>query len=860
MSEPALGTYTFLPWVRRGLARSIPVRDEPGDGLVPRVRLPVTVHVEGAGDVPMHVRLNGPGDVTGLSSGQVVRTDPRPGTTSFEANYLAAIEFAHVDLPWLFTPAAPNTAGHLRPWLVLVVVRRGDGVRLEPHPAGPLPVLDVRFPARPADELPDLSQSWAWAHGQITGTIAGQTAVDVLRTAPGRTRSRLVCPRRLEVSTAYLACLVPAFLAGVQAGLGEPVADEDESPLLPAWSMEDMPDRLRLPVYHSWEFATGLAGTFETLVRLITPRPLPPDAVRLDVSTPGGGLPDLDPTAPGAIVEMDPALRIPRTDDEPPPWPSETRVRFQAALEHLLTTAPEDTITAPVYGQTDAGAGGLPGPGPAEQQAWVRELNLDPRLRAAAAAGTRVVQDRQEQLMADAWDQAGALREANTVLRQAQLARELGVVVLERHFQSLSPEALLAITQPAQARVQLGNGTLQGELRASRLPEAASSGALRRLLSTQGPLLRRAMPAERRPPLDVVAALDRAAVAPPPPAPAGMVTLADSPPPAPTAALRPPLSPESVQARLLERLRPERTVLERAKARLQAPPETWERPDPLAEASLDPTFEEPMYEGLRDVAPELFVPALDQVPANTAALLETSPPTIEAYMVGLNHEMRRELLWREFPADLASTPFRQFWDVRGQRAGPGPLEDIPPLSEWGDRPLGQHLRRGPGGSQLVLLVRGELLRRYPTTTIYAAPATPVGELDPATRLPPIFRGFMGPDVTFVGFPLSEDAVRGIRPAGPGWYFVFEEHPGEPRFGFDEEAAKEGTPVTPDDLAWVHVPLNPSGHVDLARPLSAAPDLRAAWGRDAPSMARLTLQKPFRVAIHATALLGGEVDQ
>src|SRR5439155_1895968 len=109
-------------------------------------------------------------------------------------------------------------------------------------------------------------------------------------------------------------------------------------------------------------------------------------------------------------------------------------------------------------------------------------------------------------------------------------------------------------------------------------------------------------------------------------------------------------------------------------------------------------------------------------------------------------------------ADLRGTPFRQFWDVRGQPGSADALKDIPPISGWIEGALGEHLRGSDGDGQLVLLVRGELLRRYPTTTVYAAPATADGDIDPATRLPAMFRGFLDPDVTFLGFALTEEAA------------------------------------------------------------------------------------------------------
>ena len=68
---------------------------------------------------------------------------------------------------------------------------------------------------------------------------------------------------------------------------------------------------------------------------------------------------------------------------------------------------------------------------------------------------------------------------------------------------------------------------------------------------------------------------------------------------------------------------------------------------------------------LRDINKELLIPNLQLIPPNTISLLETNPKFIESYMVGLNHEMGRELLWREYPTDLRGSYFRQFWEVKG---------------------------------------------------------------------------------------------------------------------------------------------------------------------------------------------------
>src|SRR5262249_4104027 len=199
------------------------------------------------------------------------------------------------------------------------------------------------------------------------------------------------------------ACLVPAFAVGVTAGLGQPVPDDAQ--LKPSWGAAPT-GPLRLPVYDSWEVATGPEGGFETLVRKLHPAPLDPTAAQppaLNLGAAGSGLPA------AGVVGVQSALRVPGPDD-PPAWPDAARMPFQTALERLLGTTAPNTLAPPVYGQVQAGASGLPAAG--TEPAWLRELDLDPRLRVAAAAGTRVVQDRQERLMARACGRWGRGRPA----------------------------------------------------------------------------------------------------------------------------------------------------------------------------------------------------------------------------------------------------------------------------------------------------------------------------------------------------------------------------------------------------------------------------------------------------------------
>src|SRR6516225_4189566 len=116
MPDQTPTAYTIVPWVRRGLASLI--NAQPAANFA---SLPVVLTVNSAPVDAPAVQLIGPGQITGLDARAVVRTDPRDGALAFEPNYLASVELAAPDLPWMFTPA-PQVNGRLQPWLCLIVV------------------------------------------------------------------------------------------------------------------------------------------------------------------------------------------------------------------------------------------------------------------------------------------------------------------------------------------------------------------------------------------------------------------------------------------------------------------------------------------------------------------------------------------------------------------------------------------------------------------------------------------------------------------------------------------------------------------------------------------------------------------
>jgi hypothetical protein len=856
--------YQYLPWVREGAAHAYANPDSLAPVLArndgkPLSAVPVKLLVNDTTPVDVPLRLYGPGDVVGIDPRAVLRTDPLARTADFEPNYLACIEFDIPDFPWLFTPAAAGANGKLRPWLALVVVRQSEDVTLKAPRDVPLPQLEVAV-----SELPDLSESWAWAHAQVVELNPSEPPDQILLSVPERNLSRLVCPRRLEPETHYLACVVPTFDAGRKAGLGLDVVAADEDRLSPAWDASK--PRAQLPVYYQWEFATGEGGDFETLARRLKPRAAGNVGRRkLRVGRQPFGLPD------AGVLELEGALIAPDGPARPAPPDA-----FRTALRDLLNlTAEEPVVTPPVYGSWQAAQPTVPAD--AGTPNWLRELNLDPGTRAAAGFGVVVVQESQELLVSAAWEQLGDPTAVAHLERRLEVAVAVLGSVVRRRVVAMDTGRLVQFLGPAQTRIRMSPQTMHAALANQNLPPAFSSTPMRRLVAPT-----------RRASTGNVMSLQQVAtrlgtfvpvVGPAPTAP-GLVTFTElvqqvnktprTRIPAhnryrdaaravrdyvntffnvPIARIGPTFEFEDpLKTALVARLDPEQTVTPRFYARVAAADGTGQAPPaPGGTVLFTPTFPQPMYEPLRDLSPELLLPGVGSVDLDTVTLLNDNPRFIEAYMIGLNHELGSELLWREFPSDMRGTFFRIFWDTRGASVQ---MAQMPAIHAW-DPPAKLGETFGGGVSRVVLLVRGELLHRYPDALIYAAKATTPQAVG-TPELLPLFRGRIGPDITFLGFDLTEDQARG-EGTDPGWFFVIQEQPTAPRFGLDD--TRDGPLDTWNDLAWTDVATAPGTHLKLS---ASAPTVTnpggVAWAFNGAHMAAVLRQRPVRIAIHARRLL------
>ncbi len=96
---------------------------------------------------------------------------------------------------------------------------------------------------------------------------------------------------------------------------------------------------------------------------------------------------------------------------------------------------------------------------------------------------------------------------------------------------------------------------------------------------------------------------------------------------------------------------------------------------------------------------------------------------------------------------------------------------------------------------------------------------------------------------------------------PGWFFVLQERPGEPRFGLDIVPQGSPPPVTDwNKLAWDHLGDIDTIHIidldtipDTNIP-AANPDRAINWGANAADMAYILYQDPVMVAFHAGDML------
>jgi hypothetical protein len=512
--------YSFIPWLRQGLNSRIIETDTLGNSkgsALTRAQLNVTLNlkaqaVESGTDsvIPVSKIINivGPGDVVNLSDTVIIRTNPPANVNNYETNNLVFIEFYEEDFLWRFTPAIADLSNNdnakkLRPWLALIVLK--DDEYSEQNTAGKLACITIKTEA--FDKVfPNPAESYAWAHVQVNEVIAPSDKNDIkvevanqIKADANSALCRLLCPRKLVKSTVYTAFLIPAFETGRRAGLGLDISQVPAQE--PSWDKAAQASKdqsLDFPVYYQWSFKTGYDGDFESLVKKLTTFHYDTTSacMPVDVQNLGYGLNQLHRKSIGLEAALQP-IGYEYSREQFPKTPDETV--FKTQLTNILSLSPnlgmpnnlgnetfnnpfsneklsdDPVVVPPVYGVWHCLAQNL---NPTNNPSWFEELNLDIRNRAVAGLGTKIVQDKQEDLVNRAWQQVENITSANQKIKEAELTKLINDAVFKKHLKSATESKGLMVTSPMQYLVkQAGSDSVNKQIDDSKIPNASLSAA-----------------------------------------------------------------------------------------------------------------------------------------------------------------------------------------------------------------------------------------------------------------------------------------------------------------------------------------------------------------------------------------------
>ncbi len=432
-----------------------------------------------------NIALIGPGEIISLSPSAVLRTYPKHGEFEFPCNYMPYIEFAEPDIPWRYSPAAPNVLTaqdqktkyqRLRPWLSLIICKPEECVIT--NKADGTSIVQIEENAYSSVFQNMVNKTWLWGHAQ-------------------KDKSRIIAARKLEAETAYTAFLIPTFELGRLAGLGfrdteNENGSAEDSPLhiftqTAAWEDEyeqqkNKPQPLAFPIYYSWKFITGDAS-FKVLAQRLRPIPktnnLPKD-IQVDVTRMGMGLdyknteisgqnnPRSVAGVPMAAMPVDyEIIDFPKNEENEP------EKNIADSVDHLLSKAPVFTdnkklmnedfedddpmIVPPIYGADHIIAVKLNNnPGDDyKNPKWFYDLNAKITNRIAAGLGVNVIQRNQEMLVNRAWEQVEEVVRANQWLREQFLGNKNNNTIFKnrikidagKNTQNLSDSEIEEITQ-----------------------------------------------------------------------------------------------------------------------------------------------------------------------------------------------------------------------------------------------------------------------------------------------------------------------------------------------------------------------------------------------------------------------------
>jgi hypothetical protein len=895
------------------------------------------------------------------------------------------VDFCDADLPWRYTPAAPDDTDDsgstldkqkLRPWLALVVLSEDEFEEVV-STGGPMEKISLLYP--PQDIFPDQKQIWAWAHVQINDDVATEgdktvfassrsTFQDIIDNKPELICSRIICPRKLKADKTYHAFLIPAFESGRQAGLGNFEDALKIHALQPSWDVDSSDNPGEFPVFYRWKFSTSAEGDFEALASLIQPGEAIDGMGKMpiDISNPGpDSLAQSTLGTTTSVLNLDGVLE--KVDNTALIWSD--AAPFKEALADLLN--PQDTpsvdpvISPPIYGRWHAGVNTVD----PDDDGWLNELNLDPCNRVAAGIGSAVVKRNKSAFLQMAWKQVKAVKEANAALKQLVKSQAVMQRFYNKNYRNLQDEEFLSLSSPMQKLVMdnVSGNTVYYVVADSDISTAMGDSAFR-TIARPGATTARVMNFYDGYTFDLFSSVNSGTV----------VLQATSAAQDPDAALTVLDSTDLNYGVIASGTKWDNFVFTSAGSTM---PSNWTsaasdnasastyrgayvtsttdsaayqdafvtvsggtainitstrtavdagidpdnvyplianntiitdgQPGTFTASSLDtvmaaPVIDIPLFGALAEMNPNYLIPNFNLVEPNTITLLETNNRFLESFMVGANHEFSRELLWNEYPTDQRGSCFRTFWQSNLDVPKPGDdltetqkedlakTRNITPINTWDlSSHLGSHnselnYESVSSSSKLVLVIKADLLKRFPNVYVYAQKAkwgvdTESGSISPdlirglddeeGCIKDPVFYGCIDPDVMLIGFDLTQAEARGatdftdpdVYTNDPGWFFVLQERTGETRFGLEDgDMASAPTSIsTWVQLTWAVIAkkstlsdLDSLNYIDLSIGLTASeenPDYQH-WEINSANIPYVFMNAPSKLAIHASNTL------
>ncbi len=782
------GRFAFLPNARNTLVDAS--QAPTGGGSRRRMALDVEITGDGVAQLPRVIAaadLVGPGDVTGVSRAMISRVEPASALRAFEPNYIPFLEFIDADFPWRYSLDLP-IGGRIKPWVVLIALAPEE-FEVVTGAAEVLPRIRV---LNPSITLPDLAQSWAYAHVQLALPQTGDTVPDSLAADATRSFSRLFCPRRFEERRAYTLFLVPAFEAGRQRGLGvEPTAQPFDAP---AWSATST-DPVDLPVYFQSRFVTDSLEDVETMLRRLKPMtiaeaaaagaPKQASAARPGYY-PGYSSPGKSFEVQGALQQVDTPLAVLDSDAALNALMAETlRHSIIGDTGIVADGEPDPLVAFPAYGWRYQQQSAVSRP-KAEQREWFDLVNLDLKFRQAAGRGAETVRRNQEVFAQRCFEQYEEIVEANRRLARLNVAAVMAEHLTIKHLAKLAPDTVLALAEPLQPYVKGTTGTaIIEELRTAGAPTSFAARGLRKVS------------AKRMQKVDV-AGVGRLTVVPHPAIPgdqtsnpvlrpmqrraidrdlhplAARVGLSDvvsrrvtgfldvrtfqqSARPTQTGIRVARFESRGMSARLTDAV----TRLPRAKALATIGGLRAAEQQLIAPVYRAPVITEPLVDKLNEFATDAILTDATRIPTDRVALFEENRSFIEAFLVGANHEMNKELRWREFPTDMRGTIFKRFWNRH--RADSDPQgDDIAAIHGW-TRELGRNFPPADvdQAGNLVIVIHSDLIAKFEMPIVNLNVATgSVWQSGSGVDHEPVFSGKITRDIAYYGYDVARELILG----------------------------------------------------------------------------------------------------